>query len=1035
LETKESHPDSVLFFQVGDFYELFFEDALKVAPLLELTLTSRQKIDEVPVPMCGVPVAAGDQYINRLASMGHKVAVCDQESLPLPGEKVAKRRVKRVVTPGTIILPEDELPKNRWLAMVLPPAGETKPRESDPDSFPPAVPPTAPGRKKGKKGEKPGEEKDRGLWYLAACDVSTGDFIISKRTDFSGILSDLAAMEPGELLLPAPSPNQNADDREDDRAERETPGDPLPFPFPSRLASPSFRARPAARATDDADSLFADFPKEATEDAGAPGGPDGLAAEIPPRPSARAASAAKTEKDGPAALREFAESRDLFVSEAEGELLKDARESLARVYGEAFVRNTPELDDCPRALEASGALVGYLLRLAPDSALSHLAPPRLLWESPVLHMDESCLRTLELVRSLRDGSEEGTVFSLINETVTPPGARLLRDWLVRPARIRKTMEDRHDAVEELIAKSPERDRLRARLKETRDFERAISRLSLFRGSLKDLYSIKKTLSLVPEIVEALKPFRGTDGTGDGGAGAAGAANDAKEIASGAKIPRLALLASALSPNAALLETLERSLADARPQSASEGDALRDELSPKLAELRSLEAAGKKGMAGLEALERKRLGFPVKVGYNRVFGYFLEVTKSHAKKVPESWTRKQTLASAERYVTPELNELEEKIISASASKAELEERILQNLKRSVSERSKDLKKLAGVLSELDALTSLSLAAEKRFWTKPEISPDDVLEIRGGRHPMVEAALPKGQAFVANDTFINKRERILVITGPNMAGKSTILRQAALIVVLCQMGSFVPADSAKLSIRDAVFARVGASDDLAGGRSTFMVEMSETARILARATPGSLVILDEVGRGTSTLDGLAIAWAVAECLHDRAGKGVPTLFATHYHELVDLAKTKPLAVNYNVAVKKWEGKVVFLRKLVPGGTSRSHGIAVAALAGLPKTVVKRAADILRDLLVHQKNTIRPQIRPTPLFPEDDAPDADPGELGELEETGAGGAGLPANAAAAKNDIVRVLKNLDTETLTPLDALNILCGLKDRARKVSS
>jgi DNA mismatch repair protein MutS len=913
METKEAWPDTFLFFQVGDFYELFFDDAEKVAQLLDLTLTSRQKIGELPVPMCGVPLSSGDLYINRLASMGYKVTVCDQESnVPLPGEKVARRKVKRIVTPGTIISSDDDA-SSRYLAFVhveeAPFANPTEP------SF-----------------------------YLAAADISTGDFFLTKSSDFDGIASELMALDPKEILF-----------------------------NPAHL---------------------------------------------------------------PQGLLEFAARNGFFTAPIPEDTLIDPLGSLAALFSASL----PQLEDSPGGIIAAGVVTSYLKTLSGDSNLAHLMPPRLLWESPYLYLDESAIRNLELTKSLRDGSKKGTLFELLDRAATPMGSRLLKDWLVRPSRIKDIVLARHGAVAELITRSLDRDRLFSLLKELKDFARSCARLSLLRGTLKDLLNVQKALSLIPSIAELLKSFSQTG--------------------------LLCALGRDLTPDFSTSKLLNMSLNTSLGQTISDGAALLSGLAPKLDKYRSLEEGGKKAIAALEAKEREKIGVPIKVGYNRVFGYYLEVTKSHLKAVPGTWTRKQTLASAERYVTSELLDLEEEILTASEKRAALEERILANIKKRLANRAPVLMELAKLLAQVDALASLALSAEKEGWVRPQLIADDIIDITLGRHPVVEANLPKGETFVANDTRLGPKERILIITGPNMAGKSTILRQVALIVVLCQMGSFIPAQKATLSIRDAVFTRVGAADDLARGRSTFMVEMSETARILNRATSRSLVILDEVGRGTSTFDGLAIAWAVAEYLHDHAGRGVPTLFATHYHELVELAKSKPLAINYNVSVKKWEGKVIFLRKLVPGGTSRSYGLAVAALAGLPKAVTRRAGEILKELLEHAKKTIRPQIRPRglfetqdwdmpedltllddldgPLTPEGNDPRGNPPGLpidpkaiskgSSLEESiEAQGTLLnPHLVPSEALELLAELKNLDTEKLTPIEALNLIHALKIRAQK---
>jgi DNA mismatch repair protein MutS len=867
FQAKELAPEAFLFFQVGDFYELFFDDALKVAPLLDLTLTSRQKVDGEPVPMCGVPLAAGDSYINRLAGMGYKVSVCEQSAPPVAGRGPAERVIRRVVTPGTIMAPEAQSPNlSRYIAVLHLEDSYAGPRKTDQVSYP---------------------------WSMAAIEASTGEFILSRFSDSEGLLSELAALEPSEILCPAGSPPELKE---------------LPFP------------------------------------------PGAFRSELP---------------------------GSLFHPEK-------AIETLSPLYGE---EDRYLLDNLgPGPLSAAGAALGYLLSLCQERYPEHLSRPHPTWESPYLGLDEAAIRNLELFRSLRDGGRDGTLLSVLDRSLTPMGGRLLRTWLARPLRDKAAIEARHEAISQFIADRLKREEGASLLKGARDLERSLSRLTLGRGALRDLVAVRETLRLAPALKSSLSGFSS---------------------------PLLSSLSAQIGPAPPLLELLARAMIEEIPPGLPEGAALAPGFSPTLDLYRDLERGGKKAMAALEARERARSGIStLKVGYNKVFGYYLEVTKSHLASVPPDWIRRQTISGGERYLTPELKAEEERILSAGEKREALEKRILENLKGRTAREGPYLKNLGSVLAQIDALMSLAATAEKKGWTRPRLTEDDLIEIEGGRHPVVEEALGRGEPFVANDIRITPKERLLIVTGPNMAGKSTILRQTAIIVILSQMGSFVPAARAKLSIRDQVFTRVGASDDLARGRSTFMVEMSETARILSQATPRSLVILDEVGRGTSTYDGLAIAWAVAEYLHDLAGRGVPTLFATHYHELIELEKYKPLTRNYNVSVKKWGERIVFLRKLSPGGTSRSYGLAVAGLAGLPAKVIKRAQDVLADLASDSKKIIRSDRRPGSLFPEEPRIEDDP-----------------------KTRLLRQMESLKIEELTPLEALNILTRLKDEASEALS
>ncbi|MDR0550061.1 MAG: DNA mismatch repair protein MutS [Deltaproteobacteria bacterium] len=848
FSVKEQYPYAILFFQMGDFYELFFEDALLAAPLLDLTLTSRQKIGDEPVPMCGMPLSAGDGYVSRLAKMGHKIAVCDQVG-PLPTKGLAERVVTRVVTPATILSGDKEAPASYLAALNHDPKGD--------------------------------------VFALAAIDVATGDFILGQWRGEHGLRSELSALEPAELTLP-----QSAS--------------------PKLLAL----AKPLG--------VLITYLPDATFEPALALGP--------------------------------------FRS----------------VYGPDF---DPDPVDSPLTLAVGAAALSYCSSLSPGQALNHIAKPRRLWANPYLGLDEAAVRNLELTRSLRDHSQDHTVYKLLANNVTPMGGRLLKDWLLKPLRIRSEVNSRHEAVDCLLVDSLTRDRLTNLLGQTQDLERALGRLTLGRGTLRDLVATRVTLSVAAPIKDLLLTL---------------------------PAPLLKDLAASLNPRPELLRRLTLTLAE-DPLAPVDGYVVRPGVSPCLDELRDLETGGKRQIAALEAKERARTGVNnLKVGFNKVFGYYLEVTKTRLNAVPADWQRKQTIANGERFVTTELKEWEEKILSAGEKRQDLEDRIIAHLKNEVAKNAPALKKLASQLATVDALAALSATALKRDWTRPNLTDDDVIDITGGRHPIVEAALPAGETFVANDVRLGPLERLLIITGPNMAGKSTILRQTALIVILCQMGSFVPAEKALLSMRDQVFTRVGASDDLARGQSTFMVEMTETARILNQASPRSLVILDEVGRGTSTFDGLAIAWAVAEYLHDHARRGVPTLFATHYHELVELARLKPLTRNYNVSVKSWGEGVVFLRRLNPGGASRSYGIQVASLAGLPDRVINRAKEVLADLSRRRQRPIRSQTATEDLLTH---------------------AGLNDDPPQA---LVREISRLKLDELTPLAALNLLTELKARAEE---
>jgi DNA mismatch repair protein MutS len=854
FEAKQVCPEAFLFFQVGDFYELFFEDALKAAPLLNLNLTSRQKLNDQPIPLCGVPLSTGETYINRLVSMGYKVAVCDQLASPQAGAGLAERAVRRVVTPGSILEADSHSAGiARYLAAV---------------------------------------HCDQGEWAIASADLSTGDFVVGRFEDFDSFMSSLSALDPKEILV--------AED-----------------------ASEELKAASAALGAFVSIRPVSDFNSE------------------------------------PAAI------------------------ALQEVYGP---RGLPApLTGWPVLQGAAGAVLAYCRLLTQGAVLAHLTEPRLLEVRQFLHIDEAAVRNLELFKSQRDGDTKSTLLTQIDLTTTPMGARLLRQWLARPLLDSGEIKERHEAVGVMAQDLLGRQELVEALSQCGDLERSLSRLTLGRGTVRDLIVLRRTLSLAPKI---------------------------KELLSKSSSKRFLSLSEALDPQSALNERLWVSLVDCPPTTDKDGQIVRQGLSPRLDTLRELEVGGKQQIAAMEIEERNRTSISnLKIGFTRVFGYFFEVTKSNLALVPADWSRKQTISNGERFVTNKLKEWEEKILTAGEKRQSLEERILDNLKKTAAKQAQALKALSSVMAQVDVLCALAACAEKRGWVKPELTEDDVIDIKGGRHPVVEVFLPPGETFVENDVLITPKQRLLIITGPNMAGKSTVLRQTALIVILNQMGSFVPAAKATLSIRDQLFTRVGASDDLARGQSTFMVEMSETARILKRATSRSLVILDEVGRGTSTYDGLAIAWAVAEYLHDLGGRGVPTLFATHYHELVELARHKPLTRNYNVSVKKWGESVVFLRKLAPGGVNRSYGLDVASIAGLPKQVIKRAREVLSDLGKQAPGLIRGQDQRANLI-----------NLSGLKDDG-------------PTSLAREIQGIKTEELTPLAALNLIVELKTKALEVLS
>ncbi len=628
---------------------------------------------------------------------------------------------------------------------------------------------------------------------------------------------------------------------------------------------------------------------------------------------------------------------------------------------------------------AAGALFHYV-RETQKRDLDHVKRCRPYFTDDYLIIDSATRRNLELTENLTDGSTASTLIELLDRTATAMGGRRLRNWLACPLKDPEAIRERLDAVEELFCRRDARKRLFELLSDVHDIERLAGRISLGVAGPRDLVSLKSSLKKIPELIDVLKDFK-------------------------SKLMRD--ICSSLDPVQEAVSLVEEAIVDSPPVSVRDGGVIRDGFNSELDEQRTIGSGGKDRVAAMEAAERERTGIPsLRVGYNRVFGYYIEVTKAHLSSVPGDYIRKQTLVNAERFVTPALKEWEEKIISAEERARALEAELFSAVREKAAAFTPRVQKTAGLVSLLDVINSLAEVAEDYGYTRPVVDDGDTIEIVEGRHPVIEAA--SSGEFVPNDLRLDPEEnQIIILTGPNMAGKSTYLRQNALIVLMCQIGSFIPASKATIGVVDRIFTRVGASDDLARGRSTFMVEMNETANILNNATSKSLVILDEVGRGTSTFDGLSIAWAVVEYLHDNPCARPRTLFATHYHELTDLSLTKERVKNYNMAVREFNGRIVFLRRVEPGGISRSYGIHVARLAGLPDPVVERAVEILKNL-----------------------------EEGELNESGAPRFAAPKasssdgqiNLFAVKDPVHEALRSLDINRITPLEALSILNRLRE-------
>ena len=813
-ELKQQHPGTLLFFRLGDFYELFFDDALTGSRELQITLTARHKESGNPVPMCGVPHHSAANYIARLVRKGYRVAICEQTEEAGKTKKLVRREVVRIVTPGTPIDPQLLEAREPVFLAAICSAGETI-----------------------------------GAAFL---DISTGEFRVTQesgRDSWTRIRAALESYAPRELLFPASL-----------------------GPLIATSLSGKVQTAP--------------LPLHVPED-GAPHSKDlGFDATLTP------VDDWQWQKDDCATL-----------------LIDHFKVRTLDGYG---------LARKDEAVRAAGACLRYA-RDTQRAAAAHVTD--LVYFEPQDHLvlDSVTVRNLELVESLAGGSGR-SLLQVIDETVTGMGARLLRAWLLRPCVKRGEVEARLAAVQDLFASQVRRDKLRALLKEVSDLERLIGRISLGSATPRDLVAILRSLNQVPAI---------------------------REVLSGFDASLLEVLLENTDELPDVRDLIARAISDDPPIKLSDGDTIREGYSPELDELRSTSRNAKQIIATLEATERSRSGINnLRIRFNGVFGYFIEVSKSHLTKVPIEYERRQTLANAERFTTPELRDWEKKVLGAEERIVQLETELFTGVCRQIAAETKRIQMTARALAALDVLASSAEVAARRRYSRPVLHDGDELQIIQGRHPVIEAFID--EPFVPNSIYLNNStDRLLIITGPNMGGKSTVLRQTAIICILAQTGCFVPAERARLPLLDRIWTRVGASDDLTRGRSTFMVEMTETAAILHSATPRSLVLLDEIGRGTATFDGLSIAWAVAEYLHDSPEHAAKTLFATHYHELTELAERLPGAQNYQITATEREGEVVFLHRLERGRASKSYGIEVARLAGLPPVVLASAREVLARL----------------------------------------------------------------------------------------
>lgn len=836
---KENYPDALLFFRLGDFYEMFFDDAVTASRELELTLTGRNAGMEERAPMCGVPYHAAETYIYRLIQKGYRVAICEQMEDPKKAKGLVRREVIRVITPGTILFENAIADKsNNYLVYIV--------------------------------------EGDKQLGAVMA-DISTGECwwgLWDARKEADDFFDMLSVYSPAEAVC---------------------------------AVSDSWYSR------------------------------------IEPYCAARLGACLLTRRDA-----------------------EELRQEPV----------PPEASDSPEGPVqlAFAGLAAYLREvMKADAPMIHVAAP--LREDHTLTLAEDCLRNLEITKNMRDGGRKGTLLEVLDYTNTAMGARLLKRWLERPLTDVNAIVMRQDAVEELTLHATELEKLEKLLGRIFDFERILSRIEANTTSPKDLLALKASLGVVPQI---------------------------KDLLGGASSLLLSKLNRQMGIHGEVYDLLDRAMDENGTGNVRDGRYIRSGYNAELDELRSLSENSRKWIADLEEKEKEKTGIKMKIGFNNVFGYYFEISHANKIPVPAYFTRKQTLANAERYITPELKEFEVKALSAKEKTEELELRIYQEVKNAIRPAIADMQKTARALAAADCLASLARAALKDRYVRPAITRDDQIIIRDGRHPMVEHAL-KREMFVPNDTTLNHGDQeILIITGPNMAGKSTYMRQVAVLTIMAQTGSFIPAKSASFTPVDRVFTRVGATDDISTGQSTFMVEMQEVSQILKSATKNSLILLDEIGRGTSTYDGMSIARAVVEYIDSKIH--AYTLFATHYHELADMESASPHIKNYTVTVKERGRDITFLRRIVPGSADRSYGIHVARLAGLPEPLLRRSEEILKT-----------------LEEKDGAPKPAPAK----QPAGSGG-----DLFAAP--ILDELRNLDVMSKTPIEAMEILFRLSQEAKE---
>ena len=869
METKSQYQDCILFYRLGDFYEMFFEDALTASRELEITLTGKNCGQEEKAPMCGVPYHAVEGYLNRLVAKGYKVAICEQVEDPKTTKGIVKREVVRIVTPGTNLDTQalDETKNNYIMCIVY--------------------------------------IADR--YGVSVADISTGDYFVTEIPDSAKLLDEIYRFSPSEIIC-----------------------------------------------------------NEAFYMSG-------------------------VDMDG------MKDRLGITIYSLESWYFDDevCRKKLLEHFEVSSFAGLGLADyDC--GIISAGALLQYLLETQKNSLsnLTHITPYA---AGKFMMIDSSTRRNLELCETLREKQKRGSLLWVLDKTKTAMGARTLRKYVEQPLIDKTEIIRRLDAVQELKEQAISREEIREYLSPVYDLERLITKIAYGSANPRDLTAFRSSLEMLPALLYILQEM---------------------------KAELLKDLAVDLDPLEDLCILVKKAIREDPPIAMKEGNIINEGYNEEVDKLRRAKSDGKDWLAKLENDEREKTGIKnLKIKYNKVFGYYLEVTNSYKEMVPEYYTRKQTLANAERYITPELKELEDMILGAEDKLYALEYELYSEVRDLIASQIERIQKTAKAVAALDAFASLALVAERNNYVRPKINEKGVIDIKEGRHPVVERMIPN-EMFISNDTYLDdKKHRISIITGPNMAGKSTYMRQTALIALMAQIGSFVPAKSANIGLSDRIFTRVGASDDLASGQSTFMVEMTEVANILRNATSKSLLILDEIGRGTSTFDGLSIAWAVIEYISDSRLLGAKTLFATHYHELTELEGKIDNVNNYCIAVKEKGDDIVFLRKIVKGGADKSYGIQVAKLAGVPELVIGRAKEIVEELSdeditarVSEIASKERVVKKKPKVKKYD--DVDIAQMSLFD-------------TVKDDDVLEELKNLDVGNMTPIDALNTIYRLQNKLK----